>query len=77
MSCNLTRDNESIKNCKSKEVVYFFLLQFVKFRPDNPKTMVRGGYDRTLFITEDTEKVPNEKEEFRQHFEKLDLNTKL
>lgn len=51
---------------------------FVKFSKDNPKTMERGGYDRTLYITEDTEKNPYDKnQEFPKHFEKSDISTKL
>jgi hypothetical protein len=40
--------------------------------------MERGGYDRTLYITEDTEQIPCDKnQEFPKHFEKSDISTKL
>ncbi|CAC5394419.1 SLC5A6 [Mytilus coruscus] len=51
---------------------------FVKFSKDNPKTMERGGYDRTLYIAENTDKIPHDAiRGFPKHFEKSDYNTKL
>ena len=56
--------------------IQFF--QFVKFSKDNPKTMERGGYDRTLYFTEDIEKIPYDKnEKLPKHFEKSYISTKL
>ncbi|VDI52900.1 Hypothetical predicted protein [Mytilus galloprovincialis] len=51
---------------------------FVKFSKENPKTMERGGYDRTLYIAENTDKIPHDAiRGFPKHFENSDYNTKL
>ncbi|XP_052070164.1 sodium-coupled monocarboxylate transporter 1-like [Mytilus californianus] len=51
---------------------------FVKFSKDNPKTIERGGYDRTLYIAENTDKIPHDAiRGFPKHFEKSEYNTKL
>ncbi|XP_063443699.1 sodium-coupled monocarboxylate transporter 1-like [Mytilus trossulus] len=51
---------------------------FVKFSKENPKTLERGGYDRTLYIAENTDKIPHDAiRSFPKHFENSDYNTKL
>ncbi|CAG2199593.1 SLC5A6 [Mytilus edulis] len=51
---------------------------FVKFSKENPKTMERGGYDRTLYIAEKTDKIPHDAiRGFPKHFENSDYNTRL
>ncbi|XP_076072254.1 sodium-dependent multivitamin transporter-like isoform X2 [Mytilus galloprovincialis] len=52
---------------------------FVKFSKDNPKTIeIGGGYDRTLYIAENTDKIPHDAiRGFPKHFENSDYNTRL
>lgn len=40
--------------------------------------MERGGYDRTLYIAENTDKIPHDAiRGFPKHFENSDYNTRL
>lgn len=62
-------------------LVIFFIFKFVKFSVKDPNTAKRGGYDRTIFITDDDlEKKVKAKDNdlvISRHFEKSDSNTKL